>query len=366
MPNAEPGEVVASGLRTVSASPLAQETPLASMDAWITPTDRFYVRNHFADIPRLDTASAGIEIGGAVDHPFSLTYDELVDLQATELAVTLECAGNSRGYMTPPAEGIQFDHGAVGNARWKGVPLADVLTRAHPNASAREVLFVGADGGEEEEEGKTLQVKYERSLPLDYALDPNILLAYEMNGKPLEPAHGYPIRLIVPGWYGMASVKWLTSIRVLDTPFKGFFQERRYVFISEGEAREVPSAPLSRLQVKSLIASPRHGEVIHSGEYTVCGFAWSGEGTIDRVEVSIDGGRLWRDADLLANAVSTAWRQWELPCTIGRPGHYIVMARASDSAGNTQATTVDWNFRGYANNGVHTIAVEVPPTAPTR
>ena len=366
MPDAEPGEVVASSLRTVSTSPLAQETPLTSMDSWITPTNRFYVRNHFADIPRLDAASASIEIDGAVDHPFSLTYDELVDMHATELAVTLECAGNSRGYMTPPAEGIQFDHGAVGNARWKGVPLADLLSRARPDASASEVLFVGADGGEEEEEGRTLQVEYERSLPLEQALDPGVLVAYEMNGKPLEPAHGYPARLIVPGWYGMASVKWLTRIRVLDAPFKGFFQERRYVFISEGEADQVPWTPLSRLQVKSLVTSPQHGEVIHADEYTVCGFAWSGEGAIARVDVSIDGGRIWREADLLADPVPTAWRQWQLPCTIGRPGHYVIMARASDSAGNTQAPRVDWNFRGYANNGVHTIAVEVPQTAPAR
>lgn len=349
-------------LKTKSHEPLAKETLLTSLDTWITPTDRFYVRNHFSDIPALDPDSAELFINGEVRNPVSLSYREILDMPATESPVTLECAGNSRSYVTPPAEGIQFDHGAVGNAIWKGVPLANLLTTAGIKPSTTEILFAGADSGDEEEEGRTLHVNYERSLPLEDALSPAILVAYEMNGEPLDRAHGSPFRLIVPGWYGMASVKWLTKITAIAKPFDGFFQSRRYVHITEGETDRVPWTPVTRIPVKSLITSPRHGEVIDSGEYTICGVAWSGEGDVTRVEVSIDGGRNWKDAGLKGEQVSTAWLQWEFPCSSYKPGHFVLMSRASDSTGNTQPPSIDWNFRGYVNNSVHSIAVEVPTT----
>ena len=350
-----------STLITRSEDPTAEETALASLDARITPTDRFYIRSHFADVPVLDPASTSLVVDGEVENTVSLGYREILDMPATESTVTLECAGNSRSYVTPPAEGIQFDHGAVGTAVWKGVPLADILTIAGVKPSAAEVLFAGADSGEEEEEGRTLRVDYQRSLPLQEALDPNVLVAYEMNGEPLDRAHGSPFRVIVPGWYGMASVKWLTRITAVAKPFEGFFQTRRYVHITEGETGRAPWTPVTRIQVKSLIISPRHGEIIGPSGYTIRGVAWSGGGIITGVEVSTDRGRTWNEAELIGGAVPTAWRQWELSCDGYGPGHFVLMARAWDSAGNTQPSSIDWNFRGYANNAVHSIAVEVPP-----
>ena len=282
-------------------------------------------------------------------------------MPSTEVVATLECAGNSRSYVTPPAEGVRFRHGAVGNARWKGVRLSDVLSRDKVRETAKEILFEGVDVGEEEEEGETIQLGYARSLPVEVALDADTILAYEMNGEPLQPAHGYPVRLIFPGWYAMASVKWLTRIEVLEEPYQGFFQKRRYVFINEGETERHSWQPVTALRVKSLISRPRHGEVVQPGLYTVRGTAWSGEGEIARIEASTSGGRDWQEVSLVGPSIHTAWRQWELAWNVSRPGHYILMVRATDSAGNTQPANIRWNFRGYANNRIHTIAVEVPP-----
>ena len=241
------------GNLTVSEDPSCTETPLPSLDTWITPVDRFYIRSHFSKLPDLDVSTYRLQVGGAVDSPLSLGYRELQELPSKEVVATLECAGNSRSYVTPPAEGIGFRHGAVGNARWKGVTVSDLPSRAGLLGTAREVLFEGADFGEEEEEGKTLQLGYARSLPIDVALGPDTIVAYQMNGEPLEPAHGYPLRLIVPGWYGMASVKWLARIEVLEDAYQGFFQARRYVYINEGDTESVSWAAVTSLRVKSLI-----------------------------------------------------------------------------------------------------------------
>ena len=226
-------------------------------------------------------------------------------------------------------------------------------------AGAVEVLAAGADVGEEEEEGATLEIGYERSLPLDEAMGPGVLLAYMMNGEALTPAHGGPVRLIVPGWYGMASVKWLERIEVLSEPFGGFFQERRYVFIRGGAARASWEA-VSRLAVKSIITRPRHGEVVPPGEYVIEGKAWTGDGEVARVEVSCDAGETWADARLGAESAPGAWRTWEYRWDASSAGHFILKARATDTAGRVQPDATPWNFRGYANNGIHAIAVEVP------
>ena len=351
---AESSEVVA-----VSEDPFCTETPLPSLDTWITPTGRFYARVHFSELPDPDSSGWRLEIGGAVDSPRTMDYEELLALPSREVVATLECAGNSRSHLEPPAEGINFHDGAVGNARWKGVPVSDLLSGAGPRGAATEVLFEGADFGEEEEEGAPLQLGYARSLPLGKALDRDTVVAYEMNGEPLEPAHGYPLRLIVPGWYGMASVKWLRRIRLLEEPFRGFFQERRYIYINEGETEGLSWEPVTTLRVKSLITHPRHGEVVQPGPYTVRGMAWSGEGEVVKLEVSTDGGRSWQEARLVGPSAPMAWRQWEFPWNVSRLGHFILMARATDSAGRAQPASIRWNFRGYANNAIQAIAVEV-------
>ena len=349
------------GPLTVSEDPSCTETPLPSLDTWITPVDRFYIRSHFSKLPDLDVSTYRLVVGGDVRSPLSVGYRELQELPSKEVVATLECAGNSRSYLTPPAEGIGFRHGAVGNARWKGVPVSDLLSRAGLPGTAREVLFEGADFGEEEEEGKTLQLGYARSLPVDVALGPDTIVAYQMNSELLEPAHGYPLRLIVPGWYGMASVKWLKRIEVLDEPYQGFFQNRRYILINEGETVGACWETVTTLRVKSLITHPRHGEVVQPGPYTIRGMSWSGEGAIATVEASTSGGRDWQQARLIGSSVPTAWCQWELTWNVTRPGHYILMSRSTDSADNAQPTSIPWNFRGYANNAIHTIAIEASP-----
>ena len=234
------------------------------------------------------------------------------------------------------------------------------LDRARLRSTARDIVFKGADYGEEEEEGVALELDYRRSLPMDKALHPDTLLAYEINGEALTPVHGYPLRLIVPGWYGMASVKWLVNIEAWDRPFDGFFQKRRYVSINEGIENNLDREPVSIVKVKSLITRPRHGEVIQQGPFTLRGLAWSGTGEVTKVEVSTEGGRAWQEARLLGESLPNAWRLWEVDWHASQPGHYIFMVRATDSSGDAQPTSIAWNFRGYANNSIHTIAVEVP------
>ena len=354
-PQGEPTDLV-----PVSEDPVCRESNLTSLDTWITPTKRFYIRNHFLEIPKLDPANWQLVIQGEVRQSLTLSYSDIMAMPSKELGATMECAGNSRSYVTPPAEGLVFRHGAVSTARWKGVPLGALLDRAELKDSAVEVSFEGADHGTEEEDGVEFDLTYRRSLPMEKALHPDTLLAYEMNGELLTADHGFPLRLVVPGWYAMASVKWLTQINVMDRPFDGFFQQRRYVMINEGREESLDRRPVTALKVKSLITSPRHGEVIRPGTCTIRGFAWSGEGEVKEVEISPDGGRNWQNATLLGESDPNTWRQWEFTWQASHPGHYIIMARATDSAGNTQPSTIPWNFRGYANNGIHTIAIEVP------
>ncbi len=350
-----------SELIPLSEEPLCRESSLTSLRTRITPTESFYVRNHFPETPDLKVPDWHLEVNGEVHSPVSLSFDDILALPSTEIAMTMECAGNSRAYVTPPAEGLRFTHGAISTARWKGVPLAHLLLDvAGLKSSAREIVFKGADHGEEEEEGVSFELDYRRSLPLDKALYPDTILAYEMNGENLLPVHGYPLRLIVPGWYGMASVKWLVNIEASEGAFEGFFQKRRYVVINEGLENSLDREPVTVLKVKSLITAPRHGEVIPRGPFTIRGLAWSGTGEVTKVEVSTEGGRSWQEARLLEEPISHAWRLWEADWDAAETGHYIFMARAFDSSGDSQPTSVAWNFRGYANNSIHTIAVEVP------
>lgn len=357
-----PGE--SSSLIQVSADPLCKESSLSSLNTWITPTERYFVRNHFSDVPHLDRSIWHLVINGEVSRPLHLSFADILAMPSTEVVVTMECAGNSRSYVTPPAEGLAFRHGAVSTARWKGVSLRTVLEQAGVKESAVEVMFEGADAGSEEEDGVAFDLNYRRSLPLEKAWHPDTLLAYEMNGQALTADHGFPLRLVVPRWYGMASVKWLTRINVLDHPFDGFFQKRRYVMINQGPENSLERVPVTALQVKSLITSPRHGEVIQPGACPIRGFAWSGAGEIKRVEVSTDGGISWQEATLLGESDPNAWRQWEFLWQTSSPGHFIFMVRTTDASGNTQPPTITWNFRGYANNSLHTIAIEVPALMP--
>jgi DMSO/TMAO reductase YedYZ molybdopterin-dependent catalytic subunit len=336
-----------------TATPLNAETPLRAQVGIITPTSRFYVRNHFA-VPRLDADSWSLAVRGLVRHQLTLSLNDIRRLPSRSVVVTLECAGNGRATLDPPVNGEQWQLGAVSTAEWTGVPLVEVLDRAAVTANGREVLFRGIDHGAAH--GGAESVRFERSLPIDAARESDVLLAYAMNGEPLSPNHGFPLRLVVPGWYGMASVKWLGEIVVVDQPFSGYFQTDRYVFERDAAGGSI-TEQLTRTQVRSVITEPERGDVMRPGELVIRGYAWSGYGHIRRVEV--DAGDGWRVARLLDEPLSHAWRRWEQTTRIQRPGRLTLRSRATDDNGNTQPDQPVWNRLGYANNAVQSVEIQL-------
>lgn len=335
--------------RTVTAEPFNAETRLERQLGVLTPTLAFYARNHFA-VPRLDAGAWRLVIGGAVDHPYELTYGELRALPSRTLLVTLECAGNGRAYFPARAEGEPWEYGAVSTAEWTGVPLVALLARPGVSATAREILFEGADAGHVPDAGGA--IPFARSLPLARALHPDTLLAYAMNGEALPPAHGFPARLIVPGWYGMAAVKWLTRITAIATPFAGFYQADRYV-MAHPERGETTRVPLTTVAVRALFTAPAEGETLPPGRRVVRGLAWSGAAVVDRVEVSADGGARWEPAAFTSEPARYAWRRWEYLWGAVASGPATLMCRATDAQGNTQPMEAEWNRLGYALSLIH-------------
>jgi DMSO/TMAO reductase YedYZ molybdopterin-dependent catalytic subunit len=346
---------IEAGLVVHRAHPLNCETSIPGLIGGVVmPNAHFYVRNHF-QIPWLDPATWRLEVGGLVERPLTLSLQDLVRMRSETLVVTLECAGNGRSLLEPPVEGEKWDVGAVSTAEWTGVPLAEVLDRAGVKAGAREVLFRGADGGRIE--GRPEPIRFERSLQLDIAGDSEALLAYAMNGEPLPIQHGRPLRLVVPGWYAVTSVKWLTEIEVTDTEFDGYFQADRYQYEwprDGGVVRE----PVTLQRVRSLITDPRPGEPVQRGDLVVRGVAWSGAAPIARVEVSLGDGP-WQEARLVGERKRHSWQWWELAARIDRPGTVAIRARATDLAGRTQPEQQEWNRLGYGNNAVRAVSVEV-------
>ena len=328
----------------LTRDPINAETPLGRQVGPITPASRHYVRDHFA-IPE---AREDLTIDGAVRAPLRLTLDDVRSLPRRSLVVTLECAGNGRAFLDPPTAGEQWRTGAVGTAEWTGASLHNVLEMAGPLASAIEVLCVGADAGTPADVGA--RIAYERSLPLADALGDDMLLAYAMNGDDLPPEHGAPLRLVVPGWYGMASVKWLVRLRLLERPFEGFFQTKRYV---------VGDRPLRDIAARAVIASPREGERVAARPFVARGYAWSGRGDVARVEVSVDGGHGWHDAQIGDALSRYAWREWHATIAPRASGRMVLLARAVTSDGAAQPLTQVRNDLGYENNAVRPVEIEV-------
>ncbi|MCI4336630.1 MAG: sulfite oxidase [Thermoplasmata archaeon] len=363
----EPREGDLGQLHEVVHDPLCAEPPVGDLSAWVTPVERFFIRSHFP-VPQIDVDAWRLVIEGEVERRTMLKFSDLRSLAESSLVATMECAGNSRSAVQPPADGVRWNHGAVGTARWSGVPLGDLLRQAGLKASAREVVFEGADHGREA--GVDGELRYAMSVPLEKACDPGTLVALEMNGAPLTPHHGFPARIVVPGWYGMASVKWISRIIVADQPFTGFFKTRPYVFIQEGDPVDRPKRPVTTLRVKSLITWPPSGATLPPGRHVVRGVAWSGEGTIERVEVAAgsigrsDDSAGWEAATLLEPRAPHAWVRWEATLDLARPGYYVLRARARDDAGHIQPVRTDWNFRGVATNSMHAIPIIVHPGGP--
>ncbi|HIB10339.1 MAG TPA: hypothetical protein EYO17_00145, partial [Dehalococcoidia bacterium] len=338
------------GLRTFAAPPQALQEN-------IVPNDLYYIRNHWKDSPNIDPASYRLTVDGEVERSISLTLDEIKKLPQKRFQVTFECCGNSPvpDYYTKSLrissvmEQIK-GHGIMGNAEWAGVSLADVLELAGVKSSAVEVMFEGADHGPDEVVGDPEEVTYERSLPMDKANHSDTLLVYEMNGEPLPQAHGFPLRLLVSGWYGMNSVKWLTGIHVLDHEFKGFYMTERYMTQNE-PGNPVPYRYYTKLRVKSIITNPLPGEIVPASGYTLAGAAWSGEEEITKIEISTDGGANWCTVDVVIPPSAYSWTRWEHNWQPKGPGHYTLMSRATNSNGDTQPVEFPnpWDGRGYGN-----------------
>lgn len=341
-------------LNPVQMTPFNAESPLPALLQIPTPSHLFYVRSNFA-VPQIDRAAWRLEVTGAVAHPIELSFDDLARFESHESLVLLECAGNGRRRMRPIPSGVAWDIGAVSCAHFRGVRLADVLAECGVANNAVEVAFRGADSGEVSA-GRV--ETFERSMPLANALDPRVLLATEMNGAPLPPEHGFPLRLLVPQWYGVASVKWLTRIEVRTEPFVGHFQTERYVYLQDPIAAD--HEPVREARVRAVLARPRDGELLTAGACDVSGIAWSGMGEIERVEVTVDGGATWRDAVVEHIPGDAAPARFHFPW-IASPGEYTLGARAKDAAGNVQPTEPIYNALGYGNNVVQWLKVSVTP-----
>jgi sulfane dehydrogenase subunit SoxC len=328
--------------------------PLEALRHDITPIGLHYLLIHF-DIPDVDPASFRLEIGGAVERPMSVSLDDLRTRERLVEPVTFECAGNGRALLEPRPISQPWLTEAVGTAIWAGTALGPLLAEAGPSADAIEVQFTALDRGVE---GGVPQA-YERSLPIADA--GAALLAYEMNGTPLPPQHGFPLRLVVPGWYGMTNVKWLSHITVLEEPFTGYQNAVGYRMY---DADGTPGEPVTRMLPRSLMVPPGVPEFLtrerrmEPGPVTLIGRAWSGQAPIERVEITTDGGETFTAATLDSPLGPHAWRGWRLDWD-ARPGEHELASRATDAAGNTQPLEPPWNLKGYANNAVERIRVVV-------
>jgi DMSO/TMAO reductase YedYZ molybdopterin-dependent catalytic subunit len=336
-------------LRVVSADPFNAEPPLTALGEPVTPVEDFYVRSNFP-APDLDATRWRLRVHGRVHTPVELDLERLQAMPRWTTRVTLECAGNGRQLMNPTPPGTAWALGAAGTANFTGVALRDVLALADPHDDAAEVVFTGADSGSVAGKGATA---FQRSLALEHATSDEPLVAWAMNGAPLTRDHGFPVRLIVPRFYAVASVKWLVDVEVVDRPFRGHFQADRYVYRAPGAADQ----PVTTMRVRSLITSHADGTQVASGEVTLQGMAWSGDAEITRVQIR-HGPDAWLDADVgsggdpdVGVGVMTPWR---CVCHLA-PGEHELLVRATDATGATQPLTSGWNELGYGNNVVHVI-----------
>jgi DMSO/TMAO reductase YedYZ molybdopterin-dependent catalytic subunit len=324
----------------------------------VTPAGLHYLLIHF-DVPYVPGEAWTLAVGGAVERPFSIDLAEIRRLPARTLRVTLECAGNGRGLLSPRRLSQPWHHEAVGTAEWTGTPLRHLLERARLATGTRDVVFFGADRGFD----AGVEHDYGRSLAPAMALEDDVLVVWAMNGAPLLPQHGYPLRLIVPGWYGMASVKWLDRIEVWDRPFDGFQQVGTYIYKRDGDDR---GEPVTTIRVKSLMVPPGLADwytrrrIVERGAVPIHGRAWSGAGRpVARVEVAVDG--RWAPAELAPAAGGErryAWQAWSYLWQ-AEAGEHELACRAVDADGDTQPLEPRWDSGGFGNNAVQRVPVTV-------
>lgn len=325
---------------------LNAETPLDQVEGTIVPASLFFLRSNHAPPPKIDPTQWRLEVHGLVHRPVETTLGDLRRMTVRKLECWLECAGNSRSRFQPPAEGNQWNNEAVGNAEFTGVSLSEVLARAGGvKSGAVDVVTTGADAD-----------TFQRGMPLADAMNPDVMLVWEMNGQAIPHQNGGPVRLLVPGWGGIASVKWPKRIEVIDRPFDGYWNRDRYVMINpEGTVL----GPVRAMPVKSVIAAPRADTTVERAPQKAFGFAWSGFGRIAAVEVSMDGGATWTPARLIHGDGPRAWTRWEHEWTPSQPGAARLASRATDEKGNVQPSEALRNKFGYQMNAVEVRTIQV-------
>ena len=337
-------------LTTVTDIPYNAETPLSALLDEVTDSELVYVRNHF-EAPKIDAFGWNLNIGGSVKSSLAISLSEIKELPEKTLRMTLECAGNGRVNMEPAPPGTPWGYGAVSVVEFVGTPLSNLLDRAGVLDEVAEVIFYGADKGEPMP-GRTEQ--YVRSLPLEIALRADVVLAWTMNGEPLSVDHGFPLRLVVPGWYGMASVKWLEKIVLSTEEFSGFFQGEEYVYSEEDGTPE--GEPVQSIRVRSLILD---SAIKDDGAVEISGIAWSGYGAVSTVEVSWDWGNEWHVAEVDNSSSPYDVQRWRFSWKPAEGGEIEVISRAADDAGRSQPESNLWNRGGYGNNGPHGIRIAI-------
>ena len=352
------------GLMTRVTRPFDAETRVKEFASYLTPNDRFFVRSHFGPPPpeQITENVWRLHVKGLVDQPLELTMEDLAKLDRVSVTAVVQCSGNGRAFHRPRAAGVQWERGAVGNAKWTGVRLRDVLNHVGVQPSARHLQMLGAD-----RPVSTMTPLFLRSIPIEKAMHSDTLLATHMNGEPLPLLHGAPLRLITPGWMGDACVKWLTDLTLQVEEAKGFYMETAYRYpahpVEPGTA--VPPRDMISVEamvVKSLIVSPVSGAALNLGPVTVEGVAWTGEGKVVTVEVSVDNGQTWENSRLIGEDAPYAWRQWQFISNPQQPGALTILARATDDHGQTQPMASPWNPGGFLWNGVDRVQVEVKST----
>ena len=354
----------ARGMIVYSDEYITREMPVSFLDSWITPTERFFVRNneHMPQInPNVSPADWKLAITGEVARPQTLTLGELLRIEPRSVTNTLECAGNGRAFFQPRIGGVPWTRGGVGNAVFRGPSLGTLLRMTGVKSTARHVAFRGASL-------PSPDPPFMRSIPIDKGLDPDTIVATQMNGAPLTQEHGYPARALVPGWIGSASIKWLTEIRVLTHELQGYYMDSAYRLPASaagetvvGAAKAQRGSVITALPVKSIIATPADHSTINPGAAAlrVSGAAWAGASTVARVEISTDDGQSWQLAALGAEHARYAWRFWEFEWRPPQEGTYVIISRATDHRGRSQPLKMQWNPGGYLWNAADRVRVTV-------
>lgn len=343
-------------LTTRSLEPENQESPIHFLNKYKTPASYFYRRNHFP-YPNLTQSNFWLTITGQISIPRTFHLHELLSMSSKTLIVPLECAGNKRANFSPPVFGEQWEEGAISQGKWTGVPLRYLLEQVGLQKQNQEVVFTGTDSGNRTDmDGRFYFV---RSLPLNKALHPDTLIAYLYNDKPIEYKHGYPLRLIVPNWYGMASVKWLQKIEIINHRYSGPFQTIDYVYYPHKE-NDQDKTPVTNMKVNSTIQQPLDRSLLNTGTHHIKGIAWTGQGYISDLELSFDKGETWVKANLVKHPYEPySWSSWTFVWEASKKGEYTIYSRAKDTFGRIQPITPNWNRKGYGYNAFSIIHVKV-------